>query len=148
MHTHQPWAVALNMLEDNRLLPASQTNSLFASLISYDDNYTGLATMTEEGERLAGALGKKSILFMKNHGVMAATNSIASAFKLLYLLERACRTQVLAMSTGKPLSLISPEIVDSLQKPSENDRHKDVRTSLFFEAMKRLLDRDMPGYAE
>src|SRR3954466_5490558 len=25
LHTHQPWALALNMLEDNRLLPANQT---------------------------------------------------------------------------------------------------------------------------
>ncbi len=148
MHTHQPWAVALNMLEDNRLLPASQTSALFESLIAYDDNYTGLATMLEEGERLADCLGDKSILFMKNHGVMVATNSIAASFKLLYLLEKACRTQILAMSSGKPLSLVKPEIVDQLQTPSENDRHRRVRTSLFFDAMKRLLDREMPGYAE
>jgi ribulose-5-phosphate 4-epimerase/fuculose-1-phosphate aldolase len=25
LHTHQTWALALNMLKDNRLLPASQT---------------------------------------------------------------------------------------------------------------------------
>jgi ribulose-5-phosphate 4-epimerase/fuculose-1-phosphate aldolase len=25
LHTHQPWALALNMLEDNRLIPATQT---------------------------------------------------------------------------------------------------------------------------
>src|SRR5256885_16463923 len=29
LHTHQTWAVALNMLEDNRLLPASQTAAVF-----------------------------------------------------------------------------------------------------------------------
>jgi len=29
LHTHQTWAVALNMLQDNRLLPASQTAAFF-----------------------------------------------------------------------------------------------------------------------
>ena len=31
LHTHQTWALALNMLKDNRLLPASQTAAFFAS---------------------------------------------------------------------------------------------------------------------
>jgi ribulose-5-phosphate 4-epimerase/fuculose-1-phosphate aldolase len=29
LHTHQTWAVALNMLKDNRLVPASQTAACF-----------------------------------------------------------------------------------------------------------------------
>src|ERR1043165_1217220 len=29
MHTHQTWAVALNMLKDNRVLPANQTAAFF-----------------------------------------------------------------------------------------------------------------------
>ncbi len=146
MHTHQPWVVALNMLEDNRLLPTSQTAALFHSLIAYDDDYTGLATMLREGERLANVMRDKSVLFMRNHGVMVATNNIASAFKILYFLEKVCRTQVLAMSTKKPLSIIEPEVVARLQSPNENDRHQGVRTNLFFSAMKRILDREMPGY--
>ena len=55
MHTHQTWAVALNMLKDNRVLPASQTAAFFHGQIAYDDHYTGLADSLEEGERLAGA---------------------------------------------------------------------------------------------
>ena len=43
LHTHQPWALALNMLEDNRLLPATQTAAFFDARIAYDDTYTGLA---------------------------------------------------------------------------------------------------------
>lgn len=148
MHTHQPWAVALNMLEDNRLLPATQTAALLERIIAYDNDYSGLATSLEEGERLAAVLGDKRLLFMKNHGVVVAAYSIPNAFKILYLLERVCRTQVLAMSTGKPLAMIPAEIVDKLQVPDQNDRHRKTRNTLFFEAMKRVLDREMPGYAE
>ena len=148
MHTHQPWALALNMLKNNRLLPATQTAALLQGHIAYDDDYHGLAFTLEEGERLAAVLGDKSMLFMKNHGVMVAADSIAKAYKLLYLLERVCRTQVLAMSTGEELQLIPADVIAQVQAPDKNDRHGRKRHALYFEAMKRVLDREMPGYAD
>ncbi len=148
MHTHQPWALALNMLENNRLLPATQTATFFQGHIAYDDDYRGTADTLEEGEKLAGMLGDKSVMFMKNHGVMVAASSIAKAYKLLYLLERACRTQLLAMSTSEKLATIPDELVAQVQAPDENDRHRGQRDTLYFEAMKRVLDREMPGYAD
>src|SRR5215510_10383424 len=63
LHTHQTWAVALNMLKDNRLLAASQTAAYFHGHVAYDDTYTGTADFVEEGDRLAGVLGKKHVLF-------------------------------------------------------------------------------------
>ena len=148
MHTHQTWTLALNMLENNRLLPASQTAAFFDGLICYEDNYRGTADTLEEGEHLAGLLGDSPILFMKNHGVLVASNTIAQAYHTLYLLERVCRAQILAMSTGEKLASISPEIIAQVQTPDEDDRHKGQRHHLYFEAMKRVLDRDMPGYAD
>src|SRR3954463_10436640 len=50
LHTHQTWAVALNMLKDNRLVPASQTAAYFHDRIAYDDHYSGLADTLHEGE--------------------------------------------------------------------------------------------------
>ena len=148
MHTHQPWALALNMLENNRLLPATQTAAFYQGHIAYDDDYRGTADTLAEGEKLAAMLGDKSVLFMKNHGVMVAADSIAKAYKMLYLLERACRTQVLAMSSGEKLAMIPDEVVAQVQLPDENDRHRGQRHTLYFEAMKRVLDREMPGYAD
>lgn len=147
MHTHQTWAVALNMLENNRLIPASQTAAFFHGLIAYEDDYRGTADTLEEGEHLARLLGDKSVMFMKNHGVLVAADSIAQAYRMLYLLERVCRAQILAMSTGEKLVSISPEVIAQVQTPDENDRHRGQRHHLYFDAMKRLLDREMPGYA-
>src|SRR6476661_1786541 len=48
LHTHQTWATALNMLKDNRLLPASQTAAFFHDRVAYDDNYSGLADSLQE----------------------------------------------------------------------------------------------------
>jgi len=149
MHTHQTWALALNMLKDNRLLPSSQTAAFYHGHVAYDDIYSGTADSLEEGERLARILGNKHVLFMKNHGVLVAGATVAQAYRRLYRLERVCRAQVLAMSTGKPLEALSDAIVAQVQAPPANDRHSRAdRERLFFEAMMRILDREMPGYAD
>ena len=149
LHTHQPWALALNMLKDNRLLPANQTAAFFHGHIAYDDDYSGLADSLEEGERLAGVIGDKQILFMKNHGVIVTGDNIGQAYKRLYKLERVCRTQILALSTGRPIQVLSDDVVARLQAPSGTDRHSRAeRERLYFEAMMRVLDRELPGYAD
>ena len=148
LHTHQTWALALNMLKDNRLLPANQTAAFFHGHIAYDDHYCGTADFLSEGERLAAVMGEKYIVFMKNHGVLVTGDTIAQAYRRLYKLERVCRTQVLAMGAGRPLEVLSDEIVANVQLPPVNDRHSRAeRERLYFEAMMRVLDRDLPGYA-
>ncbi|MEO8132991.1 MAG: class II aldolase/adducin family protein [Betaproteobacteria bacterium] len=149
LHTHQTWAVALNMLKDNRVLPATQTAAFFHGHIAYDDNYCGTADVPEEGERLAAVLGDKSILFMKNHGVLVVGDTIGQTYRRLYKLERICRAQILAMSTGRPIEILSEQVIASVQRPFPGDRHSRAeRDQLYFEAMMRVLDRELPGYAD
>jgi ribulose-5-phosphate 4-epimerase/fuculose-1-phosphate aldolase len=136
MHTHQTWAVALNM-------------AFFHGHVAYDDTYEGTADFVEEGERLARVIGAKHVLFMKNHGVLVTGDTVAQAYRRLYKLERVCRAQVLAMGTGKPLEVLSDAIVAQVQAPPVNDRHSRIeRERLYFEAMMRILDRELPGYAD
>lgn len=149
LHTHQPWAVALNMLDDNRLIPATQTAAFFHGHIAYDDTYSGTADTLEEGERLAAAIGKCHTLFMKNHGVLVTGANMAQAYKRLYMLERICRTQILALSAGKPIKVLDADVIARVQEPFAGDRHtRDERNRLYFEAMMRVLDREAPGYAD
>jgi ribulose-5-phosphate 4-epimerase/fuculose-1-phosphate aldolase len=149
LHTHQTWALALNMLDNNRVAPASQTAAFFHGRIAYDDTYTGTADSLAEGERLAHLIGDKQVMFMKNHGVLVVGQTVALAYTRLYFLERVCRAQILAMSTGEPLALLAADVIAQVQTPPENDRHGGgERTRLYFEAMKRILDRELPGYAD
>ena len=149
LHTHQTWALALNMLEDNRLLPGSQTAAFLTANIAYDDGYTGLAASLGEGERLASVLGSKQILFMKNHGVLAIGDTVAQAYRRLYKLERVCRAQILAMSTGRPLAVLDDAMVRKVETPNPRNSHSQAeREALYFAAMMRVLDREMPGYAD
>jgi ribulose-5-phosphate 4-epimerase/fuculose-1-phosphate aldolase len=149
LHTHQTWAVALNMLKNNRLVPASQTAAFFHGHIAYDDTYAGTADFIEEGERLAKLMGDKHVMFMKNHGVLVVGDTVAQAYRRLYKLERVCRAQVLAMGTGQALEVLSEQIVAQVQAPPPDDRHtRPERERLYFEAMMRVLDRELPGYAD
>ena len=149
LHTHQPWATALNMLKNNRLLPASQTAAFFHNRIAYDDHYQGLAKTMAEGERLAGLLQNKQVMFLKNHGVITVGDTVAQAYRRLYKLEKACQTQVLAMSSGQPLEVMSESVIAEVLQRAPEDRHSiHERERLYFEAMMRVLDRVNPGYAE
>lgn len=149
LHTHQTWALALNMLQDNRLLPGSQTAAFLTRHVAYDDGYTGLADSLSEGERLARVLGANQIMFMKNHGVLAVGDTVAQAYRRLYKLERACRAQLLAMSSGRPLALLDEAMVQRVATPNPRNSHSQAeRETLYFAAMMRVLDREMPGYAE
>ena len=149
MHTHQTWGVALNMLKDNRLLPASQTAAFMYRDIAYDDHYGGTADFPSEGERLAALMGDKPIVFMKNHGVLVTGQTVAQAYRRLYKLERVCRAQVLAMSTGKPLEVLADEVIEQVLQPAPLETHgREERERLFFEAMMRVVDRELPGYRD
>jgi ribulose-5-phosphate 4-epimerase/fuculose-1-phosphate aldolase len=149
LHTHMPYATALGMLEDPRLDMAVQSALMFHDDISYDADYNGLAFDHHEGERLARALGTKSLLMMRNHGVLVVGETVPQAFERLYFLERAAQAQILALSTGRPLKPIDAEVVRAAvaQFKAGTAVAGLDRATLHFDALKRLLDRSEADYA-
>lgn len=143
MHTHMPWATALTSLEEGRLLPVTQNSLRFWGDIAYDDEYNGLAGDRAEGDRISATLGDKRIVFMANHGIMVAGDSIAQAFDDLYYLERACQVQVLAMQTGRPLKLVS----DNVAGMTRSQFAKGTYAHEHFASLMRLMDREGQDYA-
>ena len=136
------------MLKNNRLIPASQTAVSLCDRIAYDDNYAGGADSLVEGERVAGLIRDHDVVFMKNHGVLVVGETVAQAYKRLYRLERACRTQLLAMTTQRELAPIPEEVIKQLKSPVPHDRFSPAdRDRLYLDAMMRVLDRELPGYA-
>lgn len=145
LHTHMPHATALTMIEGGRLEMSLQTALHFYDRIAYDESYSGVALDSGEGHRLAKILGNKSVLFMKHHGVIVLGPTVAEAYHDLYYLERACRAQVLAMSTGQKLAQIPQEIA---KRGARQIRGEQEFAQLHFAALKRVLDRECPGYAD
>jgi ribulose-5-phosphate 4-epimerase/fuculose-1-phosphate aldolase len=147
LHTHMPYATALTMVESGRLEPCIQSALRFYGVVAYDRDhggYAGLALDDAEGDRMAKALGDKRVLFLENHGVIVVGPDVATAFDDLYYLERAAQAQVLAMSTGRRLKLVGDNTARDVQQ--EIERHLPVYARNHFEALKRLLDRDAPGW--
>ena len=145
LHTHMPYATALTSVAGARLEPINQNALRFVGRIAYDDAYGGLALDGEEGERLAGVLGDRRILFMANHGVATTGVSVAAAFDDLYFLERACQNQVLAMSTGRPLKRVP---ADEVARTQAEFGHYEGHADVHFAALRRILEREEPDYAE
>ncbi|MEM8796921.1 MAG: aldolase [Pseudomonadota bacterium] len=140
LHTHMPYATALTMLEDGRLEMAHQTACRYWGRITYEAEFGGLAHDKDEGERLATEARSNEVadvVFLANHGVVVGGPSVAHAFDDLYYLERACRQQVLAQSTGKPLKIIPHEIVE--HTASQYRGEFDASAPLHFEALKRKI---------
>jgi ribulose-5-phosphate 4-epimerase/fuculose-1-phosphate aldolase len=143
-----PYATALGMLEDPRLEMAGQNAIGFHDDIAYVD-YNGFALDYGEGERLARALQGKSVLMLRNHGVLVTGRSAAQAFERLYFLERACQTQILALSTGGRLHIVPQSVVQATaaQFRAADTVGGEERTELHFQALKRVLDRSEADYA-
>jgi ribulose-5-phosphate 4-epimerase/fuculose-1-phosphate aldolase len=142
-HTHMPNATALCLLQNGRLLPVVQEAMMFHDQVVYDDDYSGLALDISEGERVAGLIGDKEIIFMRNHGPMVVGHDIGQTFYCLYYLEQACRLQLLAMQSGQPLALVP----DRLARPVMEAVHSvHAYGDTFLSAIKRVLDKEEPDY--
>ena len=149
LHTHMPYATALCALKNPRLEMIVQSSLTFYDDISYEAEYNGLAFDDDEGARLARALGDKSVLMMRNHGVLVIGRSVAEAFERLYFLERACQIQVLALSTGRELSPIPDAVARATvaQFLAGTAVGGVDRAERHFAALKRMLDRGEADYA-
>ena len=140
LHTHQPYATVLTMIVGGRIEWALQTACRFYGRVAYDADYDGVALSDTVGERMASILGDADVLFLGNHGVITAAPTVAQAFDDLYFIERVAQTQILAMSTGQPLTLLPPEIIEQVAAQTRHERFDLGYIERHFEAQKRLLD--------
>ena len=143
LHTHMPHATALTMMQDGKLAWASQNALRFHGRVAYEDTFNGLALDADEGDRIASKLRDADVLFLANHGVIVCGSSVAYAFDDLYYLERACMLHVLAGGTGRPLRRVPDAIAAQTRAQMDAERGQ---SDLHLAALKRILDRDEPGW--
>ncbi|MBS0220341.1 MAG: aldolase [Proteobacteria bacterium] len=143
LHTHMPYATALTSIRDGRVEMCTQNAFRYWNRIAYDEAYGGLALSNAEGDRICRAMGDKDILFLRNHGIVVCGPTMAQAYEDLYYLERAAMVQVLAMQTDRPLHTIDDACAQQTAEQIANDTQQAF---LHFEALKRMLDRDEPGW--
>jgi ribulose-5-phosphate 4-epimerase/fuculose-1-phosphate aldolase len=108
LHTHTRAGVAVSA-QAGGLLPISQVSLFPLMSIGYHD-YEGVALNAGEKPRLVADLGNHTCLILRNHGLLTVGPTIADAFLIMYTLETACQTQLLAQSAGTDLIQINPAI--------------------------------------
>lgn len=143
-HTHMPFATAISMTVGGLDTTASQNAMYFHGHVRRVP-YGGHADGAEEGVRMGEALDDATtVVFLDSHGVLVVGNSVADAWHKLYFLERACQTQILAQSSGQQLIQVEDGVAAHTagQWAREAQRHADR----LFDAVRRDLDRENPGY--
>lgn len=147
LHTHMPYATALTVIQGGRLEMVSQNALQLFGRVAYLDDYGGLALDHSEGDRMAAAMGDKTVLFLGHHGVIVTGPTIHAAWNDLYFLERACMVQVLAMSTGRPLRTIPDAVIDRMVKDLNSNPDAVDQPRKHLEALKRILRAEAPDFA-
>lgn len=112
IHLHTSYGIAVSS-QKNGLLPISQQALLALSSLAYHD-YEGLALNEDEKSRLVADLGTKDSMILKSHGLLTVGKTPAEAFLSMYILESACRIQILAQSGGADLLTVPQPILEKV----------------------------------
>ena len=143
MHTHMQSALAITMHEEGRLLMADQNACRFYDDIYYMDDYEGLVLDKETAKPIGDASKNHDIIFLANHGIIVTGETIYQAWESLYYLERACKAQNLAMSSGKKLKIINGQIAKKVSMQIKEEANSESAYAFkHFEALKRKLIRN------
>ena len=146
LHLHAPWCVALAMLPQG-LRPTSQWAMRLHNRLGRH-SYEGLALGAQEQQRLVSNLGSLDGLILENHGTLTVGHTVAEAFMLMHILERAAQAQLRAMAAvGASLSIVSDELAERTYRQWVGDgseRDGDVE----WPALLRRADRLSPGYRD
>lgn len=148
MHSHFPAAAGVSSTKQG-LLELAQTSHQ-AGPVGYHD-YEGLVVDREEQKALIKDLGDKNILFLRNHGVVTAAESVGAAWYIMYQLLAAAEIQgwASACAIGDKANLFLPE-KKTVEKTYTLTRGKEFSGTKYgvkeLSAYMRMLDKKDPSY--
>jgi ribulose-5-phosphate 4-epimerase/fuculose-1-phosphate aldolase len=145
MHTHTLAGMAV-AAQQGWLLPLNQMMMEFDGRVALHD-YEGVAAddNLSERERLVRDLGDRPCMILRHHGLLTVGRTVAEAFYWMWYLEQACRIQLAAQSSGAPLAVAPPEVVERTKAQFSTGPTKGW---LPWQALRRKLDREQPDYRD
>ena len=145
IHLHTDYGIAVSAQHDG-LLPISQQSLFALASLAYHE-YEGLALNEDEKARLVADLGNKMNMILRNHGLLTVGKTAAEAFLSMYILERACRIQILAQSGASTLLPVSENILGKVAAQLSAVT-VGQGAQLAWPGLLRKLDRIDPSYRE
>jgi ribulose-5-phosphate 4-epimerase/fuculose-1-phosphate aldolase len=143
MHVHTTPTMAVCCLEDG----LSYTNFYAAQLygkVAYHE-FEGITVHSEEGARILASSAGQPVLLLRNHGPVVMGHTVAQAFALMWLVQRACEVQLASQRMG-PLRRIPEKVLQACVRDSLQFNAKFGAGQDSFDAMQRLVDARNPGY--
>jgi len=98
-HTHAKHVSALSAIGTNLLSLTQGSARLHDDCVFFDED-DGVALGKEPGALMAAALGEKSAMVLKNHGLLTVGRSIPEAVILANCMEETAEIQLMAMAAG------------------------------------------------
>ncbi|MGI9199488.1 MAG: class II aldolase/adducin family protein [Woeseiaceae bacterium] len=145
LHTHTRAGVAVSA-QAKGLLPLSQISLFPYATLGYHD-YEGIALNEAEKPRLVADLGDNFALILRNHGLLTIGASIPDAFLMMYALETACQTQIMAQSGGGELVQVPAPIVEGIKAQVEQVT-RGLGGQIAWPGLLRKLDRRDPSFRD
>lgn len=146
MHLHTTSGVALAMLPGGLRATSQWAMRLHGRLGRHA--YEGLALGAQEQARLVASLGALDGVILENHGPLMVGRTVAEAWMLMYLLDRAAQAQLAAMAASAgQVHAVSDELAaltHSQWVGDGSERDGDVE----WPALLRGLDRVDPTYRD
>jgi ribulose-5-phosphate 4-epimerase/fuculose-1-phosphate aldolase len=143
MHVHTTPTLAVCCSEEG----LSYTNFYSAQLygkVAYHD-FEGITVYRDEGERILKSAGDCPVLMLRNHGPVVIGATLAQAFSLMWLVNRACEVQVACGGMGK-LKQIPVDILQKCTKDSLNFDPKFGAGEDALAALIRIIEKQDPSY--
>ena len=145
-HTHTNAGMAVACTQEG-LRTDNFYSALLHNQIAYHD-FEGITVNDEEKPRLIANLGDKSLMILRNHGLLVGGRSIPEAFMNLWAMERACQVQVTTDSTGRPNIPVGPEILAKSEQLMAMQAMGGPSGELEFKALTRLIEKIDPSYKD
>ncbi len=111
-HTHGAGAIALSAA-GGRFVPVFQSALMLADEVAFYERYDGIIESPDVGARMAEALGDRSILHLKNHGIVVTAASVREAVIAAVIFEENCAMQLRAMAAGDIETFPEAEVADA-----------------------------------
>jgi len=144
LHLHTAVGIALSARPEG-FLELNQEAAFFHDRISYH-GFEGIEERPDDIHRIARALAPHhNTLILRNHGVAIACGSIQSAFIRMQYFLQCAEAQLLATAQPSPPDLLPAAIARFTRDQFEA---QEEQTSFVpeWKALRRLLDRKLPGY--
>jgi ribulose-5-phosphate 4-epimerase/fuculose-1-phosphate aldolase len=140
-HAHSTYGKAWSIF-GRPLDPLTQDALFFYEDQAVYEDYNGVVLTTDEGDRIAAALGDKSTVILRNHGHLTTGASVEAAVWRYIAFEDAARVQLLVEQTGRQPHHVSHEVATATSRQARRDGRDGAWFS--FQPLWELITREQP----